>query len=125
MVSWPRLRSVESNIQAHHDTKADHAEPGGQFAVAVWGRFGHQVLEHDVEHGTSCERQGIGKEWLGEADANGAQYAGYGLDHAAQLAVPKASPVAETGGVERQADGKAFGKVLNSDAKSQVPKKKK
>lgn len=50
--------------------------------------LGYNVVHHDVNHGSSGERQRVRQQRFGQDHSEGPQQAGSWLHHAAQLAVP-------------------------------------
>ena len=51
------------HIESHHQHETDGKADGAEVGVLTAGSFRDEFLNHDVEHGTCCKGEHIGKDW--------------------------------------------------------------
>ena len=56
-------RLAHHHIESHHQHETDGKADGAEVGVLTAGSFGDEFLNHDVEHGTCCKGEHIGKDW--------------------------------------------------------------
>ena len=56
-------RLAHHHIESHHQHETDGKADGAEIGVLTAGSFGDEFLNHDVEHGTCCKGEHIGKDW--------------------------------------------------------------
>ena len=53
--------SSHHHVEHHHQHKTDGKTNGAEIGVLTAGGFGDELLDHDIEHGTSSKGQQIGQ----------------------------------------------------------------
>jgi len=83
--------------------------------------LGDDVIEHDKDHGTGSECQGVRQDGTDQLDRQTPEDPGEWLDQSGQLPVPDAASERHSGGLEGQTDCQAFREVLDADSEGEIP----